>query len=51
MLMKLLPSQSKKELYRFPYNLHEKLAPAIHSSVIFLGSLLAILVQVSRTSL
>ena len=40
-LMKLLPSQSKKELCRFPYNLHEKCAPAIHSSVIFPGSLLA----------
>ena len=43
MLMKLLHSQSQKEVYRFLYNLHQKLTPASHSSVIFLGSLLAIL--------
>ena len=42
-LMKLLHSQSQKEVYRFLYNLHQKVTPASHSSVIFLGSLLAIL--------
>lgn len=41
--MKLLHSQSQKEVHRFLYNLHQKLTPASHSSVIFLGSLLAIL--------
>lgn len=46
-LMKLLHSQSQKEVYRFLYNLHQKLTPVSHSSVIFLGSLLAILGQVN----
>ena len=36
--MKLLHSQSQKEVYRFLYNLHQKLTPASHSSVIILGS-------------
>ena len=45
--MKLLHSQYQKEVHRFPYNLHQKLTPASHSSVIFLGSLLAILGQVN----
>ena len=30
-LMKLLHSQSQKEVYRFLYNLHKKLTPASHS--------------------
>lgn len=42
-LMKLLHSQSQKAVHGFPYNLHQKLTPASNSSVIFLGSLLAIL--------
>ena len=29
--MKLLHSQSQKEVYRFLYNLHQKLTPASHS--------------------
>ena len=29
--MKLLPSQSQKEVHRFLYNVHQKLTPASHS--------------------